>query len=437
MQIPFTQKYRPKSLTEVAGNKEATQTLRKWLIAWEKFIPDKRAVLLYGPSGSGKTAAAEAAASDMKFDLIEMNASDERAASLIEKIVGSAAEQSTLTKGRRLILIDEVDGVDPSRDRGAVEAICSAIERTKWPIILTANNPWDSRLISLRNQCLMIEFKRLGIREAMPYLKSICDREGLEVEEKALKFIVERNDGDMRSILNDLQTLSAGRRSLKYEDVTWIDWRDRKDSIFRVLGSIFNAKTFVWARKAVELADVDYETLFEWIYENVPLQLTDPYDRERALEALAKADLFFTRARKRHWGLLPYAIDLMTAGVAMSRERTKPAWVKVKFPERIRLRSKVMKDKVIQDAIARRVANKCHISTYGAKRHFIPYISQIFGSNLNDASKIAAWLGLNDDMIKYLLKTLKQNKVYSNTFLTLKLMAILAMLLHIGYVTTN
>jgi replication factor C large subunit len=405
LDTPFTVKYRPKSLKEIAGNREAIQTLVNWLNTWNKSTKN-RAILLYGPSGSGKTVTVEAASSDLDYDLIEMNASDERTSSLIEKIVGSAAEQATLTKGKRLILLDEVDGVDPSRDRGAVEAICSAIERTKWPIILTANNPWDSKLTPLRSKCLMVEFKRPGLREAIPYLKSICEKENLDVDDKALRFIVERNDGDMRAILNDLQTLSTGRRKLTYDDVTWIDWRDRKDNIFKVLGSIFNAKTCMWARKAVELADVDYETLFEWIYENTPLQLTDPVDRERALEALAKADLFFTRIRRsQDWSLLPYAIDLMTAGVAMSKEKSKPTWVKMKFPERIRLRGKIMREKAIQDAVARKIASKCHTSTYEAKSCFIPYVKQILNSKSNDAWKVASWLGLDEEIIKHFLRT--------------------------------
>ncbi|MBS7650480.1 MAG: replication factor C large subunit [Candidatus Bathyarchaeia archaeon] len=405
MESPLTEKYRPKSLKEVTGNREAIQTLVNWLNTWNKSAKNK-AALLHGPSGSGKTVTVEAASSDMGFDLIEMNASDERTSSLIEKIVCSAAEQATLTKGKRLILLDEVDGVDPSRDRGAVEAICSAIERTKWPIILTANNPWDSKLSPIRSKCLMIEFKRPSLREAIPYLKSICEKENLEVDDKALRFIVERNDGDMRAVLNDLQTLSTGRRKLIYEDVTWIDWRDRKDNIFKVLGSIFNAKTCVWARKAVELADVDYETLFEWIYENAPIQITDPADRKRALEILAKADLFFARIRRsQDWSLLPYAIDLMTAGVAMSREKSKLTWVKMKFPERIRLRSKIMKEKDIQDSVTRKIASECHTSTYEAKRCFVPYIKQILNSKSNDAWKVASWLDLDDEMINRILRT--------------------------------
>ncbi|MEM3049074.1 MAG: hypothetical protein QXK72_07680, partial [Candidatus Bathyarchaeia archaeon] len=121
---------------------------------------------------------------------------------------------------------------------------------------------------------------------------------------------------------------------------------------------------------------------------------------------LAKADLFFARIRRsQDWSLLPYAIDLMTAGVAMSREKSKLTWVKMKFPERIRLRSKIMKEKDIQDSVTRKIASKCHTSTYEAKRCFVPYIKQILNSKSNDAWKVASWLDLDDEMINRILRT--------------------------------
>jgi len=400
--VPWTQKHRPHHLGEIAGNKEAILSLKQWLASWGKSPAKKKAALLYGPAGTGKTVTAEAASRDMSFDLVEMNASDKRTTALIERIVGTAAQQASLTAGKRLILLDEVDGIDPSEDRGAVEAISSTIERTKWPIILTANDPWDPRLAPLRNLCLLIQFRRLGLRDSIPYLKKISEEENLDVEEEALRFIVKRNEGDMRSIMNDLQTLSTGKKRLNYADVTWLDWRDRKESIFEVLGAIFNAKTCLWARKAADIADMDHEMLFEWIYENTPTQLTDPRDRANALESLARADLYLTRIRKtQHWALLPYALDLMTAGVAMSREWTKPAWTKMRFPERIKLRGKLRRQRALREAIGRKIASRCHTSTADAIKQFIPYIRQIF-ENDGEATEVARWLELDDEMVEYL-----------------------------------
>ena len=215
LEIPWTQdKYRPQHLDEIVGNKEPILSFKKWLASWDKGIPKKKAVLLHGPAGTGKTVTAEAASRDFNFDLIEMNASDKRTTSSIERIVGAAVKQSSLLRKKRMILLDEVDGIDSRADRGAVEAIVSAIKNSKWPIVLTANDPWNPRLSSLRNTCLMIQFKKLGLRDSIPYLKKICEKEDLEIDERALRFIIERNQGDMRSIINDLQTLSVGKKNI-------------------------------------------------------------------------------------------------------------------------------------------------------------------------------------------------------------------------------
>ncbi|MEM3004992.1 MAG: replication factor C large subunit [Candidatus Bathyarchaeia archaeon] len=403
MPASWTQKYRPRRLGEIAGNKDAIAALKDWLTSWAEKPPKKRAALLYGPAGTGKTVSAEAASRELGLDLLEMNASDKRTAASIERIVGTAAEQRSLFGGKKLILIDEVDGIDPVSDRGAVETIVNAIERTNWPLVLTANDPWDPKLAPLRGLCLMIQFKRLGLRDSIPYLKRICVAENLEVEEKALKFIAERDSGDMRSMINDLQTLSTGRSKLTYDDVVWLGWRDRRESIFQVLASIFNAKTCAWARRAADLVDVDPEMLFEWIYENAPAQLSDPKDRKNAFEALAKADLHLTRMRKtQNWTLLSYALDLMTAGVAMARERTKPSWVKMSFPERIKLKGGLRRESNLKFEIGRKISQRCHISTTGAIKYFIPYIKHIFKNNQGEAERIARWLELDEGMVKYL-----------------------------------
>lgn len=402
--IPWTQnKYRPRHLDDIAGNKEPLISFRKWLSSWEKGVPKKKAVLLYGPAGTGKTVTAEAASRDLNFDLVEMNASDKRTTASIGRIVGAAVGQSSLLGKKRMILLDEVDGIDSRADRGAVEAIVSAIKNTKWPIVLTANDPWNPRLAPLRNTCLMIQFKKLGLRDSIPYLKKICQKESLEIDDRALKFLVERNEGDMRSIINDLQTLSTGKKKISYDDVTWLGWRDRKSNIFEVLGNVFKAKTCNWARKAIELSEVDYEMLFEWIYENAPTQLSDPRDTVKALQALAKADLFLKRIRQtQNWRLLSYALDFMTAGVAMSREHTKSGWVKMRFPERIKLRAKARRERSLRTSIGRKIAAKNHLSTSRSIQYFIPYIKQIFNNKPRDAKLIIDWLELDEEMIEYL-----------------------------------
>jgi len=403
MNAPWTVKHRPKMPADIAGNKPTVQQILDWLELWKKGPPKKRALLLHGPPGTGKTVSVEAAANERGLDLVEINASDKRNRDALEKTVGLATRQSDLFGRSRLVLIDEVDGINLSEDRGAVDTIVRLVEDTQVPVILTANDPWDPKIGPIRNATTMIEYRRLGLRDAVPYLKKICQKEGIEVEEQALRLIVDRNQGDMRSIMNDLQVLTSGRKKLTYEETTWLGFRDRRASIFDALKTVFTSPTCLQARRATDMANVDLDMFFEWVYENAPRQLNDPRDLSHAMSVLAQADLYRARInRTRAWELLPYALEMETAGVAMSKEFTKPAWIPMKFPERIQLLSRTRKKRSIEAELGRSIGARCHISSRRAIPHYLPYIKYVLEKNQSEGARLVEWLGVSEDAMEYL-----------------------------------
>jgi len=245
---PWTVKYRPGTSRDVAGNKTAIEKLREWIDSWSEGRPTKRAALLYGPAGVGKTTVSEALAQERGWDLVEINASDKRSGEILSKIAGLASTQSTLFSKGRLILLDEVDGVNLREDHGAITTILQIIKDTQYPLVLTANDPWDSKIRPLREACLQIELKRLGVRDGLPLLKSILSKEGVKTTDDALRFIIDKDRGDIRSILNDIQLLSGRNRTLTMDDVNLLSGRDRTESVFEVLRVIFNSRTVAAAR---------------------------------------------------------------------------------------------------------------------------------------------------------------------------------------------
>ncbi len=403
MMLPWTVVHKPKSVSDVLGNPDSVMKFTEWMRSWDKKIPSKRAAFLYGPPGVGKTVVAESYANENGYDLIEMNASDWRTAEAVDRVAGSASMQATLYGTRkRMVIVDELDGIGGAEDRGGLGAILDVVKTTQCPIVLIANNVWDQRFTYLRNYCLLIDFKRIPWRSIVPFLRKICDEERIEAEEEALRIIAERSRGDVRSAINDLQALAQGRNSLKYEDVSWLAYRDRQESIFEVLHTIFTTKSSLEAKRAVDKADVDYELLFEWIYENIPYQLTDLQDMNNAMQNLAKADIYLKRIRNQEWGLLGYFFDLMTSGIAMSRERTPVKWVPFNFPQRIKLLSQTKKERQIRLGIGRRIGARCHTSARSAVRDYLPYLQLIFEKNTKMASELAEWFNFDEGIINYL-----------------------------------
>ncbi len=412
MYAGWTVRHKPKTLGEIVGNRQAIDDLISWLRSWERGIPKKRAALLYGPPGIGKTVTVEALANDWSLELVEKNASDYRTEDAVRKFAGLASQYGTLFGKKRLVLFDELDGLTGREDRGGVGAIIKVVKQAQCPIILIANNAYDPRLSSLRFYCLLIQFKKPHVRSVAKRLRQICQREGIEPKEEALQFIAQRSQGDVRSAINDLQALAQGKKQLTYEDVSWLAYRDRKDAIFNVLRLIFYSKSCDAAKSAVDMADVDHNMLFEWIYENMPYHLRDLEDLARAMESLAIADLYRSRIRQtRNWKLTRYVIDFMTAGVAVAREKTEPAgFVPLRFPERIKMLSRTKKERQIKSKIGWKIKRRCHISAVKAVTEFLPYLKVIFENNVGMASGIVRWLELDDAMVEYLAGTKKRAK---------------------------
>jgi replication factor C large subunit len=403
LHIPWTLKYKPKTLTEVVENEDSKKKILQWVHSWEKKTPKKRALFLYGPPGIGKTVSVETLANDLDMELVQSNASDYRTADAVERFAGRASQYGTLSGRKRLILFDELDGITGSADRGGLRVITQIVKKTGFPIVLIASNAYDPRFSTLRKYCQLIEFKKPSRTQVQKHLSNICSHEGIEAEDDALKLIAIRTGGDVRSAINDLQALAQGKKRLTYDDVSWLADRDRKEVIFNSLRTIFYAKTLSDARRAVDTADVDPEMLLEWIYENLPHQVKSPKELAATMDMLALADIYRRRIRTtQNWKLMRYFIDFMTAGVAASWSKKPPGWVPFRFPSRILSMSRSRAERGMLSAIGMKIGKRCHISSSRAVKEVIPYLRVIFENNAEMKTGLSRWLDLDEDMTKYL-----------------------------------
>ncbi len=400
----WVEKYRPKRVSEVIGNKEAIEAFLNWMTSWEKGKPSKKAAFLYGPAGVGKTSLVIAYATEKGYDLVEVNASDWRTAEKVRMIVGSACEFATLDGMRkRIILVDEVDGIAGHEDTGGIPAIKEAIEKTKVPIVLVANDPWDQRLATIREMCEMIEFKHVHKQLIISHLRKICILEKLECSDGVLKAIAERSNGDVRSAINDLQALAMVGPKINGSTLVALGYRDRVKEIFSALVQVFHAKTIKEAWASTENIDVDIDTFFDWVLDNVPQQLTDPEDLERAMDFLARADLYFTKIKKmQRWNLLRYAVPIMTGGIAISKKKTSKGFVKFSFPQRIKMLQATKHERELRNGIASKIASKCRMSSYKANIEMLPFLSFISKKDGNVAKALARFFELSGSELSYL-----------------------------------
>ncbi len=402
--IPWIIKYRPKKIADVVNQDSAKKHFIQWLESWLKGKPLKKAALLYGPAGCGKTSLVEAAANEYKLEVVEMNASDFRRKQDIERIAKVAATMRSLFAKGKIILLDEVDGISGMADRGAIDAILHLLEVTRYPIVMTANDPWDQKLKPLRDASLMIAFKRLSERDVILVLKRICQAERLECEDNALKEIARRSEGDLRSAINDLQAIAEGYGKVTITLVRELSaYRYREYAPFEALQKLFNAK-YIWqAKAAVTQTNIDYETMMIWVNEHIPTYYDDPEELARAFDALSRADVYMGRIRKSgSWDLLSYVFDMMGPGVAFARRIYKYKWKIFRSPKRLQLLAQTKRSREVREGIARALAPRLLTSKAIVKRDVIPFLKIIFTNNPKYAAKIALGYELTEEMIKWL-----------------------------------
>lgn len=272
----WCEQYRPMSSEEVAGNTESVRKLRDWLDGWKQrrgnsedqmecdydessdysssddFIcysdeesDDGKAVkskkkrkkhcntaLLVGPCGSGKTAAVYAAAEELGFKVLEMNASSRRSGKRIlselqeatqSHQVRNTVDQSTLnsffsdakkpkrnedvkenqpnstnsSQGLSLILVEDVDVIFEEQDEGFLAALNVLAASSKRPLVLVSNDPQCALLLS-RQHRLHLEFMKIPAETTGPVIQKMCGKFGANIGDKQLATLTREVDGDLR-----------------------------------------------------------------------------------------------------------------------------------------------------------------------------------------------------------------------------------------------
>lgn len=409
----WAEKYRPRSLDGILGNAKAVAELREWARAWEGGRPEVKCLILYGPPGVGKTSAALALASEMDWDHIELNASDQRTAEIIKSVAGPASQVSTFSGRRRLVILDEADNLHGTYDRGGAAAILKVIRDATQPVVLIANEYYDIEK-PLRDACHGVQFRSIRAQTIASLLREICRSEGIECDPDAIMYIAEMSGGDLRSAINDLEAAASGLKHLRLEDVATSE-RDVRASIFKVLDAIFKGENARSALEATYQLDESPEDLIHWIDENLPAVYRDR-ELAKGFECLSRADIFLGRVKKRqNYTLWRYAAFLMTGGVRAVSSKVRRGYTQFRPPSLWKRLGQTKKARSVRDSAARKIAAHCHVSTSYARSELLHFIGALLNSKKIGAA-VAATLGLNIEEIAMLTGSAPSTKKVQRIF---------------------
>jgi len=257
----WVERYRPATIEDCILPERLKLPFKEYVKT--KMIPN---LLLSGSAGVGKTTVARALCEEVGCDYLIINGSDESGIDTFRTKIKNYASSLSMTGGRKVIIIDEADYLNPNSTqpalRGAMEEFAGNCS-----FIFTCNH--KNRIIEpLHSRCACVDFtlkaaeKQVMAAAFFTRLKGILKAEGVEYDNLVLVEFVQKFFPDFRRILNELQRLSQFGKI----DVGLLSQLGDVD-LLQVVGYL-KAKDFAALRKWVGANDIEPVVLYRKLYDH-------------------------------------------------------------------------------------------------------------------------------------------------------------------------
>ena len=338
-------------------DKSNAKKLLNWLNNWQKYNgPNSKSIkktwndqdagtcykaaLLSGPPGIGKTTTATLVCKEAGFTFIELNASDSRSKKLLDKVLGESSESCSMDsylKGKHsptnansdkhCIIMDEVDGMAGTEDRGGISELINTIKSSKIPIICICNDRQHIKIRSLANHCFDLRFFKPRLEQVRAALMSICFKEKIQADNAVLDQIITGCNYDIRQCLNNLSMWSSNNKTFRVDNTKNDIQKAMKDirmNPFEACKQVFqcdpngaNKKTMI---EKMDLFFTDYGLMPLLVHENYlnvkPFELKGNSKKQKdldhlnriyeSIESMCHSDRIGRMVRtNNNWSLLP------------------------------------------------------------------------------------------------------------------------------------
>lgn len=256
----WTEKYRPKTIEDCILPDRLKKPFQEYVN--QKNIPN---LLLNGGAGVGKTTVAKAMCEEVNCDYMMINGSDESGIDTFRTKIKNYASSMSLSGGRKVIIIDEADYLNPNSTQPALR---NAIEEfaSNCSFIFTSN--FKHRIIEpLHSRCAVVDFSLQNGEKAkmasqfFKRIQNILQQENVDYDDKVIAELVKKYFPDFRRVLNELQRYSQFGKI----DVGILA-QINNIQIAEVVKFI-REKDFGSIRKWVAAGDMDANLVFRQIYD--------------------------------------------------------------------------------------------------------------------------------------------------------------------------
>ncbi|KAL3273195.1 hypothetical protein HHI36_014650 [Cryptolaemus montrouzieri] len=288
--------YRPRRYLELLSDEMTNRVLLKWLKLWDKVVfnrrpkirppkpvdgnqknkfnyvnhlenqlkladdgrPHYKVALLCGRPGLGKTTLAHVVARHAGYNVIEINASDDRSLEAFRTSLENATQmRSVIDKQNRpnCVVFDEIDGAPTQSIEFLTKFIVGTITKgkkkgqvnagvLKRPIICICNDAYVPALRSLRQIAFIVNFPPTSSERLSERLMQIAKKQDLKTDLGAMLALAEKSNNDIRSCLGVLHFFKAQKKRVTVSDVykSSVGQKDMQQGLFSVWTDIFTRK---------------------------------------------------------------------------------------------------------------------------------------------------------------------------------------------------
>lgn len=258
----WVEKHRPQTVSDCILPERLKTVFQEYVN--QKQIPN---LLLSGGAGVGKTTIAKAMCNEVGCDYMIINGSDESGIDVFRNKIKNYASSMSLSGGRKVIIIDEADYLNPNSTQPALR---NAIEEfaSNCSFIFTCN--YKTRIIEpLHSRCAVIDFGLQNGEKAQmasaffKRIEYILDSEKVDYDKKVVAELIKKHFPDFRRVINELQ---------RYSQLGKIDV-----GILSQIGDIsitqivkhLKEKDFASVRKWAATTEIDNATFFRKLYDSL------------------------------------------------------------------------------------------------------------------------------------------------------------------------
>ncbi|KAK4873767.1 hypothetical protein RN001_013127 [Aquatica leii] len=326
--------YKPQRYLELLSDESTNRILLKWFKLWDKIVfnrrpkaklkkeinkfnskfdrseftmklddqgrPEYKIVLLCGSPGLGKTTLAHMVAKHAGYNVVEVNASDDRSTETFKRMLENSTQMSSvIDKDRRpnCIIFDEIDGAPTTTIDFLIKYVNGTASKKrkkdskeqgsvlKRPIVCICNDLYVPALRSLRQIAFVVNFPPTASVRLAERLQEIARRQNININTGALLALCEKTGNDIRSCLSLMHFFQSLKKpiTLSYINRTNVGQKDMQKGLFAVWQDIFQIQ---YSRKNDQENELSYEATMKKRMQKI-LQVVHAFgDYERLIQGI-------------------------------------------------------------------------------------------------------------------------------------------------------